>query len=154
MKFKYQNFSQKQLGSLCGVSSHEIGKWLVKLGLRDEKTGKPTREAHHDGLCDTVPSGQTGYCWAWNVQKVVERFMDAGHSLLTELPEELVEAPLHGPFRLNESCPKEVLNADGTLAVWASCRRNAEAVMRLLAFADKRGVINKLMAEDVGAKEG
>ena len=155
MIFKHKTFSQKQLGELFGVSSHEIGKWLVKVGLRDEKSGKPTRDAHEGGYCETAPSGQTGYFWAWKPEKTVQRFIDAGYRLLSELPEEWVEpSPLNGPFRISESCPKEILNSDGSLAVRAACRRNAEVVLKLLVLAEKHGAISKMNGKVMQPNEG
>ncbi|HMP03152.1 MAG TPA: hypothetical protein PKD86_00370 [Gemmatales bacterium] len=151
MKIKYNYLTQTQIGSLFGESSHKIGKWLVELGLRDEKSKKPTNEAHRGGYCETAPSGQVGYHWVWNAEKTVERLRQANHRLLSDLPEELVEPPtLTGPFRISASCSKEVLNADGTLAVRAGCRRNAVVVMKLLDFAYQRGLINKLTERQQG----
>lgn len=145
MKIKYNYLTQTQLGSLFGATSHEIGIWLVELGLRDQKSKKPTNEARRGGYCETAPSGQVGYHWVWNAEKTVEILRQANHRLLTDLPEELVEpSSLTEPFLISESCPKEVLNADGTLAVRAGCRRNAIVVMKLLDFAYQRGLINKL----------
>lgn len=149
MKYRHKTLSQTQLGLLFGVSSHEVGRWLVVIGLREAKGGKPSREAHRGNYCETVPSGPSGYFWAWNAERVVARLQEAGHQLLPELPEELVEPPaLNGPFRVSETCPKEIINADGTLAIRASCRKNAEIVMRILELAYQRGVINRLAGRD------
>lgn len=149
MKFRYKKLSQRQLGQLYGVSSHEIGKRLAKIGLRDEKTGKPTPRAHQDGFCDMAPSGQAGYCWAWNVEKTVPEFSNGGYRLLSELPEELVDpVPLNGPFRASASCPKEILNADDSLAARTTSLRNAEVLLKLLNLAHERGVFNRLSAKD------
>lgn len=64
--------SLRDLGKLYGVSSHEVGKWLKNLGLRNE-TGYPTTEAIKDGLVKKAPSKQPGtYFWVWNTSKTTE----------------------------------------------------------------------------------
>lgn len=145
MKIRYRYLTQTQLGSLFGASSHEVGRWLVEVGLRDPKAKKPTDTAHRDGYCETAPSGPSGYHYVWEAQKTVQRFLEAGRKLLNELPEELVEPPsLSGPFRVDETSPLDVVGGDGSLVIRGACRRNAKVVMRLLNLAYERGVINKL----------
>jgi hypothetical protein len=143
MIFKYKTMSQCQLGTLFGVSSHVVGKWLIEVGLRTNDK-RPTWDAHHEGYCESASSGSTGYHWVWHSEKTVERFIQAGHRLISELPEDLVESPkLHGPFRLSSSCSNEVCNCDGTTAVRTSGQRNAEFVLKLLNLAHQHGVISR-----------
>lgn len=145
MKIRYKYLTQTQLGTLFGATSHEVGRWLVEVGLRDPKTKKPTDNAHRGGYCETAPSGQSGYHWVWEAQKTVQRFLEAGRKLLNELPEELVEPPpLSGPFRVDEASPQDVVSCDGSLVVRAAYRRNAKVVTRLLNLAYQQGVISKL----------
>jgi hypothetical protein len=150
MIFKYKLLTQTQLGQLFGATSHEIGKWLVQCGLRNEKTKRPSTEAHRDGYCDQAPSGVgTGYCWAWDAEKTVKRLVEAGHRLLTELPESLVPAAtLNGPFQISKTCPSEVLNGDGTLAARTVGNRNAIMMLKLLELADRHGVINRMSVDN------
>src|SRR5688572_198646 len=111
MKFLYRLLSQSQLGELFGVSSHKIGDWLVQCGLRNEQSKKPTPKAHQEQYCDTAPSRNGQYCWAWNAEKTVAALVDAGHRLVPNPPQELIEpAQLHGPFSIQKV-------ADGTAAV-------------------------------------
>jgi len=149
MKFRYRLLMQSQLGQLFGVSSHEIGKWLVDCGLRDQRTKKPTAEAHQGGYCDQAPSGlQSGYCWAWDAEQTVNLLVTAGHKLLTALPEELVLPPiLNGPFTISTSCPSEVINRDGTLAVRTVGPQNAMIVKSLLDLAYRHGVLSRVAKE-------
>jgi hypothetical protein len=54
-KFRYHAMSQGQLGDLFGVTSHQIGRWLTEVGLRDDK--KPLRLESGKGDSATVGSG-------------------------------------------------------------------------------------------------
>lgn len=153
MKFNYRLLTQTQIGQLFGATSHDVGRWLVQCGLRNEKTKKPSIEAHRDGYCDQAPSGVgTGYCWAWDAEKTVQRLVEAGHRLLAELPESLVPASiLNGPFQISKTSPSEVLNGDGTLAARTVGNRNAKIIMKLLELAERHGVINRMTVDNQSA---
>jgi hypothetical protein len=140
MNFRFDTLTQRQLGLLFGVSSHVIGDWLENVGLRDPQTKKPTREAHQDKYCEQVMNG-TGYFWAWRSQPTVERLIAAGHLLVMELPESIVVPPvLSGPFRLSTRNSKCVLSNDGSLAAMATCKANAEILLKLLNCGHRIGL--------------
>ena len=54
--------SLTELGRIYGVSSHVVGKWLKRLGLRTE-SGQPSAEAFRDGCVSQRPSTQPGTCF-------------------------------------------------------------------------------------------
>lgn len=140
MKFRFETLTQRQLGLLFDVSSHVIGDWLEQVGLRDEQTKKPTREAHMEGYCEQVMNG-TGYFWSWRSQPTVERLIASGHQLVLELPESIVVPPaLNGPFRLSAQKSNCVLNDDGSLAAMATSKRNAEMILKLLQCGHRIGL--------------
>ena len=140
MKFKNETMSQSELGELFGVSSHDIGRWLIDVGLRDPQKKKPSWEAYHDGYCVTASNGF--FAGDWVSDKVVAKLQEAGHQMVPTPPESLVDLPpLNGPFRVMGN---DVVNADGTLAARASSKMNAEALLRLLEMAHRAGAINKL----------
>lgn len=143
MRLKYKNLTQTQIGQLFGVSSHVIGDWLTKIGLRDRTTKKPTLEAHRGGYCDTAPSGPSGYHWAWDGEKTVTALRDAGHKLADELPEELVHPPeLIGPFTASD---RLVVNAHGETALRAATRQHVEVVAKILNAAHRHGTLDRLL---------
>lgn len=145
MRLKYTNLTQTQLGQLFGVSSHVIGDWLTKLGLRDKKTKKPTREAHRGGYCDTAPSGPSGYHWAWDAEKTVAALRGAGHPLIDNLPDELVHPPeLTGPFTVTK---RAILNGGGEVIIRAATGPHAEVVSKILNAAHRHGTLEKLVGE-------
>lgn len=72
-------FSMTELGTLYGVSSHKVGKWLVDLGLRDANK-KPSRLAFEHGLVAQRDSTQPGtYYWVWHGAKTMAVLDRAGH---------------------------------------------------------------------------
>jgi len=146
MKFTYSHMTQTQLGELFGVTSHKIGQWLKDLGLRDED-GKPTEEAHDDHYCKQAPSGPTGYHWVWDSHKSVTAFLEAGHLLVPNPPQNLV-APtiLNGPFCVRNSAGSEfvIVNGDGSVSLWANNKITADVVTRILNAAHDSGHLNRL----------
>ncbi len=146
MKYKYRLLTQSQLGELFGVSSHKIGEWLVQCGLRNEKAKKPTPDAHKGGFCDTAPSGQVGYCWAWDAERTAQRLVDAGHSLVAEPPSHLIEPPeMVGPFKTQPTDNKNVVNAEGQFVLRAGVEPHAAVLVRLLNAAHRHGTLARLL---------
>jgi hypothetical protein len=146
VKIKYKYLTQTQLGSLFGASSHEVGKWLVAVGLRDKKTKKPTDAAHRGGFCETAPSGQVGYHWVWESQKTSAALRAAGHRLAESLPEQLVVPPeLIGPFSVDPSGCRHVLNGGGEVVVRTTSDQNAKIIARLLNAAHRSGALDRLL---------
>ena len=146
MKYTYTHMTQTQLGELFGVTSHQIGKWLKDLGLRDED-GKPTEDAHDGLYCKQAPSGPTGYHWVWDSSKTVTAFIDAGHLLVPNPPQNLVApAILNGPFCVRKSAGSEFVieNGDGSVSLWANNKMTAAVVARILNVAHDNGVIDRL----------
>jgi hypothetical protein len=149
MTFKKRLLTQTQLGQLFGATSHDIGKWLVSCGLKDQGTRMPTREAHNEKYCDTAPSGQSNYSWEWVAEKTVQRLIEAGHPLAPVLPPELVEAPeLTGPFQLKTADSKIILNGEGRPVMQMVVAAHAKALMRILEAAHKTGAIERMLKSE------
>lgn len=149
MKFKLRLLNQTQLGKLFGATSHDIGKWLISCGLKDQSTGRPTREAHQEQCCDTAPSGLSNYSWEWVAEKTVQRLVEAGHPLATELPPELVEPPeLVGPFQMKTASSKIILNGEGRPVLQLTVAAHAKVLMRILEAAHKTGAIERMLKSE------
>ena len=70
--------SLTELGKLCGVSSHKVGKWLVGLGLRTQAK-KPSPRAFKEGYVEQRGSTQPGtYFWVWHGEKTMKVLTAAG----------------------------------------------------------------------------
>lgn len=70
--------SLTELGNLCGVSSHKVGKWLVAVGLRTQDK-KPSPRAFKEGYVDQRGSTQPGtYYWVWHADKTTAVLTEAG----------------------------------------------------------------------------
>lgn len=147
--FRFEYLTQTQLGKLFDCSSHDIGRWLVAIGLRDQK-GKPSTEAFAGVFCKQLPSRNDGYCWGWHAKKTTQALEKAGHKLAFPPPEDLIDTPwLKGPFSMKQSSENgfEILNGDGHVSAWSFGKGNADFVVRLLNLADKCGKLPGQAAE-------
>lgn len=77
MNDKY--LSQRELGTIYGVSSQFIGRWLKGLGLRTED-GSPSTRAFNEGFVSQRPSTQPDtYFYVWHRDKTCEQFDGMGY---------------------------------------------------------------------------
>ena len=139
-KFRYQVMILTQLGDLFGVTSHQIGRWLTEVGLRNDN--KPTAKAFDGDFCVSVPSRNQGFQYAWRPEKVVPALVQHGHKMLPMPPLDLVEPPaLSGPFgiRTDANGLSEITNADGTVAALVPGRREADKLVGVMNTAHKLG---------------
>jgi hypothetical protein len=60
MKLRYEYLNLGQLGEVFGTTSHQVGRWLTKIGLRYESANgkKPSRDAYSGGYVKDVQ----GHC--------------------------------------------------------------------------------------------
>jgi hypothetical protein len=150
MRFRYEYMSLTQIGQVFGTTSHQVGRWLLKLGLRTQtKQGmKPSAEAFEGGYVKDVPSRGQGYVWAWHSEKTVTALEKAGHWLCISPSSELLAAcVLNGPFqhRRNHHAGFEIVNGDGTVAITVVGEQNARFLWDVLNAADRRGVISRVL---------
>lgn len=152
LKYKYTTLTQTQLGQLFGATSHQIGRWLADVGLRDDN--KPTPRAFDGDYCVAVPSRGQGYHYAWRPERAVPLLEQAGHELVFPLPSDLVDAPaLNGPFthRRRASGGYEVVNGDGTVGVLAVGVATAVWLEKLLNKAAQVGLFGPKATGQTGA---
>jgi len=148
MKFRFKFLTQTQVGKVFGATSHEIGKLLKELGLRDAN-GRPTESAHEGGFCKAAPSGENGFHYAWHANKTIALLREHGHALVSNPPASLVEPDiLSGPFSVRKSSTGEfaIENGDGSTSVWANTQQTASVVARILNTAHKHGIVEQLCA--------
>jgi hypothetical protein len=101
-KYRYEFMNLTQLGELFGGSSHQVGSWLVTIGLRTEDK-RPSKKAFDDFYVTEGPSRGQGYNWVWNSVKTAAAFESAGHKRVFPAPLGLVTpAVLIGPFTLDK----------------------------------------------------
>src|SRR5262249_39816398 len=83
--YKYEFMTLTQLGQLFGVTSHQLGRWLVNIGLRNDQK-RPAKKAFDGDYCKMGPSRGDGYNWIWNTEKTVEALTQAGHKMVSPPP--------------------------------------------------------------------
>jgi len=129
-----------QLGDLFGVTSHQIGRWLTEVGLRDDN--KPTAKAFDGDFCVSVPSRNQGFHYAWRVEKVIPLLVGHGHRLRFPLPESLAYPPKLNPPFCERTLPGggfEISNGDGTVCVRVDGSNNTRWLVQALNTAAKFG---------------
>lgn len=144
MTYRKLTMNQTDLGRLFGVTSHVIGRWLTKAGL---KGVTPTPQAIRDGYAVSCPFDETRAGWYWVPDKVVPVLLADGHELVPDLPIDLVVIPdLHGPFEISQADPRVILNGDKSVALRAGSARNARAIHHFLLLAESVGGLAKALA--------
>ena len=100
MKYRFEFMTLTQLGEIFGVSSHQVGNWLVEIEFRTESK-RPSRLAFEIDAVKEGPSKGQGYNWVWHVERTITALEAAGRRRVFPAPLGLVEAPmLCGPFTL------------------------------------------------------
>jgi hypothetical protein len=147
MNWRYEYMTLTQLGELFGVSNQQVGKWLGRLGLRTD-ANRPSRTAFDGNYVKAGPSRGQGYNWVWHSERTVRALEEAGHPLVLHPACELVvPSRLNGPFehRSNALFGHEVVNGDGTVAVWVRGDDNARFLCNLLNVAHRHGVVERAL---------
>jgi len=156
----FEYVTMTQLGHLFGATSHEIGRWLVDIGLRT-RSKLPSDRAIHGGYVTSIRTDGPFELISWHTVKTVAAIEAAGHRRVTPpvygeqqpdpQPESVLEQAdpqpepfehaLHGPFRLgdlhHDTYP--ILDADNYMGIWVQGKGNAETVLRLLTLAHQFG---------------
>lgn len=121
-----------QLGKRFRVTSHVIGKWLVACGLRERKGNQfvPSQQAHRNGFVLVQPSGNGAGCnFLWHGARTEAALAEAGH-----YPIASATSSLKGPYfasKRTDNC-YEIVDADGTVGIWAFGKVRAEQLVALL----------------------
>jgi hypothetical protein len=70
-------WTMKDIGRLVGLTSHQIGKVLKRLGLRTSE-GRPTQMAYSNLLVAQKFDGYGHYLWAWDRDEVLRLLAATG----------------------------------------------------------------------------
>jgi hypothetical protein len=129
-----------EIGKLFCASSHTVNKWLVQADLLDIRARQPTWHAKNEGYSREVwANGFSRYEWV--PERVVPRLIELGHSLVSDLPSELVgDVQLNGPFRSEGTT---IFNNEGVPVLLVSCLGNVDFVTAVMNSAHKTGAINR-----------
>lgn len=78
--------TMKSIGKDFGTTSHQVGKWLTALGLRDN--GHPTSKAFDQSFVTQCDSTQPGtYFYVWHRKRTTDALIRAGHKVAVSSPE-------------------------------------------------------------------
>ena len=132
-----------EIGKRFDATSHEIGRWLMEIGLRT-KFKEPSQQAIDEGFCkrraiEGVPVPQI----LWNTAKTIAALEQAGHKQVIKPP--MMVMPVNngvtGPFTLERSGVNGyvVRGGDGTTSIWIYGEEPAQQVIRLFNVAYEHG---------------
>lgn len=145
IKYRFEFMSMTQIGELFGVSSKQVGKWLVSIGLRTTEN-RPSRKSFDGGFVKEGPSRNQGYNWVWNSEMTVAAIESAGHRRVFPAPLGLVTpAVLIGPLTL-KSGPDgnfQIENRDGEPVLLGQGESNGAVLLRVLEAADRHAVFQR-----------
>jgi hypothetical protein len=135
--------SQTEIGKLFGATSHEVGKWLFDIGLRNEWK-KPSKRAFDEGFVRTTGTGRGlvgSYYYVWHKARTVAALQSAGHRLRPHFDPQM-DGRLQGPFEARKSSAHgfELTDANGHVAIWVMGQKNADRVTAVLNLAFKHGI--------------
>lgn len=137
--FKFKNMTLTQLGELFGVSSHQVGNWLVEIGFRTEDK-RPSKCAFERKIVSEGPSRGQGYNWIWKSGDTVASLEAAGHKRVFPAPPDLiVPPPLIGPFCLKTGSGGNfrIENKDGETVLVGQGDANGKSLYKVLEVADR-----------------
>lgn len=138
----FTHLTQTQLGELFSVSSHQIGRWLIEVGLRGSNK-QPTPRAVYDGFVKSISPEDGPRFPVWEKVKTVAVLEQAGRKRVGSNGGTMVAPPPRslGPFTARRSGEDgegyEILAGDGTVAAWCRGERLADRLAWLLTLADK-----------------
>lgn len=75
--------TMRELGTLFGVSSHVIGRWLVEIGLRTAQK-RPSPAAFQGGYVQQGGLQNGGYFWIWHREMTIAALEQAGHQQVAQ----------------------------------------------------------------------
>jgi hypothetical protein len=136
----FEYLGQGQLGQLFGVSSQQVGRWLIELRLRGPR--EPSEESLANGLAKVVANDDVIF-FSWHKERVIELLRKAGHRLASEPETPPLPTKLVGPFAARRSDEDgdgfEIADSDGMVAVWTRGETLAAKLAKLMTLAASDG---------------
>lgn len=141
MQEQYEFVTQTQIGQHFGVTSHQIGRWLKKVGLREGEW--PSETAKWNGFVKKIDAnGKTFF--AWHRERTISELERHGYRRAAqELDHPAEEKPLFGVTPL-ENGSFEVVCPTDKVTIRTTEKVAAEEIVKLLNLAAKHGKLTSL----------
>ena len=135
----FDHLTQKQLGEIFGVSSHQIGRWLQDLGLKNGSS--PASTAWNKGFVKKVTLDIGTTFPVWHRLKTMDVLTRAGHQRMDDARPSNPEPP----FELisNNAGGYEIVDANGITCIWLRDERLAVLTQNMLGLAADTGVLDR-----------
>lgn len=138
----YEYLTQKQLGRLFGASPHQVGKWLIEVGLRTSDK-KPSYKAHKEGYAEWINSGGKMF-YAWHRERTTCELERHGYRRLAQELDGPVEQKHDFCVIPKEDGAFEVVGPTDKVSIRATEKLAAEEIVKLLNLAAKYGKLQSL----------
>lgn len=147
----FEFLSLTQLGKVFGVSAIQIGRWLAKIGLREN--GQPTEKALNEGFVNSVEMDQMEQFVTWHRLKTIAALAEFGFKPVDQQndgpimkPENLnliiqnEQPPAQGPFILRSvgSVGLEFVDANGIVRLHGTDEPFANQILKLMNQAHQK----------------
>lgn len=145
----FEFLSLTQLGKVFGVSAIQIGRWLVKLGLREN--GQPTEKALEEGFVSFVEMDQMEF-HSWHRIKTIAALAELGIKPVDQQNDQIMkpenlnliiqneQPPAQGPFILRSvgSVGLEFVDANGIVRLHSTDEPFANQILKLMNQAHEK----------------
>lgn len=139
---EYQYLTQKQLGKLFGATPHQVGKWLIEVGLRTADK-KPSYKAHKEGYAEWINSGGKMF-YAWNRTKTISELERHGYRRQAQELDQTADEKHDFAVIPLEDGLFDVVGPTDKLVIRATEKAAAEEIVKLLNLAAKYGKLASL----------
>lgn len=139
MKYRHKYMPMKAIGELFGITSHQLGKLLIKIGLR-EKDGKPSNRAYNERF---IEQRFFNMCYTnyWHTEQTIAELLKDGLKLIPNPPMEYIDEydPVEPPFSFqkNNCNGYAIMNKNGSTVFTAYCEEDAIGLVKYLNAGSK-----------------
>lgn len=141
MQQQYEFVTQTQIGEHFGVTSHQIGRWLKKVGLREGEW--PSETAKWDGFVKKIDAnGKTFF--AWHRERTISELERHGYRRLAQELDQPADEKHDFNVTPLEDGMFEIVGPTDKLSIRATEKLAAEELVRVLNLAAKHGKLTSL----------
>lgn len=149
MKYRFQYMSLTELGRLfyknnkspiC-ATSHDVGRWLIEVGLRDGNK-LPSTKAQQNGFVIQRYTGTNGDIpnFYWETIKTIAELEKAGYQRLPNPPLNLIQHDkMIGPYNCTQNHINgyDIQSTSGDIVASVYDQSNASEIIRILNMYDR-----------------
>jgi len=141
MQEQYEFVTQTQIGQHFGVTSHQIGRWLKKVGLREGEW--PSETAKWNGFVKKIDANRKTF-FAWHRERTICELERHGYRRQSQELDEPAEKKHDFGVVPLENGSFDVVGPTDKLVIRATEKAAAEELVHVLNLAAKHGKLQSL----------